>query len=214
MKLPLQAALWCLCIPACSGTVSATSGDAGGKGPSVEDSSGMDASEGDATLVMGILGGKPFSSRSAWGLVVPNGPGASVVAVVIPENFSLSCEILTSRSMIDHASSAQLEIVIETAESPLTPGTYDVLSADAGGPAAKTARAYFAEVDANCGDASTEMTASGSVIISAFDSAAVAGSLDLTFSNGDSVTGEFSAPVCAMPQGAGDITQAPLVCLH
>jgi hypothetical protein len=39
------------------------------------------------------------------------------------------------------------------------PATYRVPPADAGGPAMRTASAYFREVDANCGDASVEMTA-------------------------------------------------------
>lgn len=211
MKVVLGLASCLLSTTACGGSsVTPNADQSSAAGAQVDGGSPIDGRveggsvEGGGAMTKGTLGGLPFSARGALGLFYSiYGPGIPpVVAVVMPANFSLSCDILqaeaTNNSDTAFANGAELEIILKTGGPALTPTTYHVLSADADGGLAMTAAASYLKVGPTCSDPSTEVTTAGIVTISAVSNATISGTFDLTFSNGDYATGKFSAPVCVV----------------
>jgi hypothetical protein len=172
-------------------------------------------------MVMGTLGGRPFSARGALALFNSGfGPGIPPqVAVGMPQNFDLTCDLLKKEavSRIEHANAAALDLFIETGGPPVRPGVYPVPPPDAGaasGAVAMTAMGWYQQLDGDCGAPSPETATSGSVVVSAIDRTAISGSFDLTFPNGDFATGQFSGPVCVVFEGStGAIAPRPPVCV-
>ena len=76
--------------------------------------------------------------------------------------------------------------------SSVTPGTYPVTATGLTG-------ALYGPNHAYCRSAASETAQSGTVTFTAIDGATISGSFDLTFQDGDHLTGTFSAPVCDVP---------------
>jgi hypothetical protein len=67
-----------------------------------------------------------------------------------------------------------------------------------------TAAAGFTAQDATCNPTSDEQATSGTITMTQVSTTTVAGSFDVTFANGDHLTGTFSAPVCTGTTLPGD----------
>lgn len=85
-----------------------------------------------------------------------------------------------------------------------------------------TAWADYTAIDGDCGNPSRELASSGTVTIfglaagdaSPLDGGAtVSGTFDLTFSNADHLSGQFSAPVCVGVTIPSRIGSLPTVCV-
>jgi hypothetical protein len=212
MRVYLREAAWLSCVAACSARSTTPAVDSElANTPRVAASPEVDANAGGSITVMGTLGGRPFSARGALALFnLGFGPGIPPeVAVGMPENFDLTCDLLKKdmASRIEHANAAALDLFIDTGGPPVRPGVYPVLRPDAGaasGAVAMTVSGWYQQLDGDCGAPSPETATSGSVVVSAIDRTAISGSFDLTFPNGDFVTGQFSAPVCVINEGGYD----------
>jgi hypothetical protein len=220
MRVYLRAAAWLVCLAACSGRSTRPTADSErANEPRVAATPEVDASVGGTVTLTGIRGGQPVSARSAIAVFDSGyGPGIPPVIVVgMPENFDLTCPVLKKDAAlnIQHPNAVQLDLLIETGGPPIRPGVYSITSPDAGGASgavAMTATGSYYQLDGDCGTPSLEMATSGSVVVSAIDRTNVSGSFDLAFPNGDFVTGEFSAPTCAVIVNYGGIGPPPVIC--
>ena len=71
------------------------------------------------------------------------------------------------------------------------PGQYAI-----GATTTTTAAAAFTAEDAKCKPTSDEQATHGTITLTQITTTTVAGTFDLTFANGDHLTGSFEAPVC------------------
>jgi hypothetical protein len=199
--------------PSASANLDGSSGSDASDTATASDTAVSDTATASGTAtVSGTVGGQAFSARGALGLVESIGPGSSpAIAVVIPANFAVTCGILQSKSgAVAFANAEQLEFYFFQVGATLTPSTYRVTQPGGGGAA--TARYSIANGD--CGVAYNETAGSGSVTITASDSAMFSGTFDLTFTNSDHLAGRFSAPICVLTS-SGDTIQPPQsFCLH
>ncbi len=174
-------ASWVLGAAACGGS---TSGSVG-KG---------------AATVNGTTAGRQFMAEDAAGVVgtwmTQNG-AVEEVDVLIAAGFSGICGRLQQPQSIGQASDAMLALVTFAASpgSSVTPGTYPVTTTGLTG-------ALYGPNPAHCSSAASEEAQSGTVTFTAIDGATISGGFDLSFQNGDHLTGTFSAPVCDAPLDA------------
>jgi hypothetical protein len=193
VKLALLAAGCGLWATACGGATFPAGEDAGV--PIVGDSgatAGQDA-EGVAA-VTGTAGGLAFEGRSAVGTFSPY---QNFTAIVIPANFEQSCADLQQaiRDHSVHSHSRFLLIELFSGTSPASPGEYVVAASTPGDAGPTPSFAMYRVADANC-SFTDEYAEGGNVVLTTADSRTIAGRVDLTFSNGDALSGTFSAPVC------------------
>ena len=83
------------------------------------------------------------------------------------------------------------------------------MPSDAG---AMTASADYRVGDPSC-NFTDEFASSGLVVLTAVDSEAIAGHLDVAFPNGDALTGTFSAPVCVVVAPPVEVSPPPVICV-
>jgi hypothetical protein len=132
--------------------------------------------------------------------------GVKAVVVEASTNADV-CGDLQSSQCRFHASSQKVTILVARvnlvppgSEPPLTPGTYTV-SADLAHPTVDAAGAYVAYAQTIAVDPSFAVTSGTSVAGGAIQLTDVAGpvtgSVSLTFTDGSSVAGTFSAPFCS-----------------
>jgi hypothetical protein len=187
----------------------------------VDSSLRIDATEGSAT-VSGMVGGQPFVARGAFGLFIQ--PDLSTMLIALPVNYNVTCDFLQSHDnngIVLFANQTELVITLQSGPAVMPGGTYRVPINDSGG-ATMTAWADYTAIDGDCGNPSRESASSGSVTIfelgagdaSALDGGAtVSGTFDLTFSNADRLTGQFSAPVCVGGMAMSWIGPPPTICV-
>jgi hypothetical protein len=189
--------------------------------PPIDASPEVDASVEGAVTVQGTLGGRPFSPTGAVGVVESiSGTGF----IELPENFDLTCDSYAmppkGATALWHANGVDLDFSLHVDGSngpPFLAGTYRVAQSGSG-VTAMTVDATYKHLDSDCNLATStlERATSGTVTVTAVDSATISGSFDLAFPSGDSAAGRFSGPVCSFdvvsgpqgPQGLGP------VCLH
>jgi hypothetical protein len=81
--------------------------------------------------------------------------------------------------------------------APLTTGSYPlIVSDDMEKPNSNVALAYYGTTDGKCQLSKVLQAKSGSVTIDHIEKGTYAGTFDVTFDNGERVTGRFDAPQC------------------
>jgi hypothetical protein len=83
------------------------------------------------------------------------------------------------------------------------------MPSDAG---AMTASADYRAGDPSC-NFTDEFAASGYVVLTEVDSQTIGGHFDVTFPNGDALTGTFSAPVCVVWAPPVEVSPPPEKCV-
>ena len=147
-----------------------------------------------STSVVGTVAGKPVVSAETAGMVGQHDAAGSPYAGAIIGNQAGTCAFL-STGMTAPANTTLLEIRVSSfsGTSPPAPGTYPV------GLNSNQTAFGFAEVagnDPQCVQTISQTAQSGSITLDTVGSAAVSGSFDLTFPNGDHLRGQFYGPVC------------------
>ncbi len=209
--LLLVAAAYGLWVAGCGGATLAGSGDAGTATRGDAGATAETDGEGPAVIV-GTAGGRAFSARGAIDEV--SGESASFATIVIPANFDLSCADLqqAARSGSARANLRFLIIWLFGTATSMVPGVYDATPSAPSNTGARSATAFYRVLDATC-SATDEYAASGNVAVTAVDSATISGHLDLTFPNGDTLTGTFSAPVCPVVTRPVEVSPPPTTCV-
>ena len=163
-------------------------------------------------MIAGTAGGLPFSARGAIDEVAPDTPHFATIG--IPANIGLTCGDLqqAARDRTVHANSRYLVIYLVSTAPSVGPGGYVVVPSMPSDAGAMTASADYRVADPSC-NFTDEFAASGLVVVTAVDSEAIAGHLDVAFPNGDALTGTFSAPVCVVVPPAVEVSPLPAMCV-
>jgi hypothetical protein len=141
--------------------------------------------------VSGTAGGAPLAVTDEVAFVgtgMENGVTQAYAGVFIT-NVAGTCGILQRGA--NPPSLQMLQIAVGAPGSTVTAGSYAL-----GSSTTSTASALFQAEDATCTPTTNEQASSGTITLSSVDGSTVKGSFDLTFANGDHLTGSFSAPVC------------------
>jgi hypothetical protein len=191
MRPLLAITLWVLGAAACG---SSTSGNVGKA----------------AATANGTTAGRPFMAEDAAGVVgtwMTQDGLVEEVDVLIAAGFNGICGRLQQPQNVGQASDAILALATFAASpsGSVTPGTYPVTATGLTGALYGPSLAY-------CQSAASETAQSGTVTFTAIDGATISGSFDLTFQNGDHLTGTFSAPVCDAPLSAVSQQSPHAVC--
>jgi hypothetical protein len=210
--LVLVAAACGLWAAGCGGATLAGNGDAGAATAGDAGVAAQLDGEGPAAID-GTAGGRPFSARGAIDEV--SGESAAFATIVIPDNVDLTCADLqqATRTGLVRANSRFLVIWLFASATSMVPGEYVATPSTASNTGAMSATAFYTVVDGACG-ATDEYAESGSVVLTAVDSATISGHLDLAFPNGDTLTGTFSAPVCRVVTIPAEDSPPPMTCVQ
>lgn len=164
-------------------------------------------------LVSGTVAGSIFTPADAAAVVIPpttcNVPGLGPVHVaglaVGFGTFPGLCAYLQAGHLCDHkASATRAGVVVGKGglfqrPGPVGPGTYAVDTSlptpDWKGNATYTTGGAEA-TDGACSVTGNPSASAGSVTIAAVDGASAQGSLDVTFSDGSHLAGDFAVPLC------------------
>jgi hypothetical protein len=229
MKVELLTIAWTSCAASCGGAKALAPADASNDAAvsmsdvmvtATLDGAITDGSYGGGAEVRGTAGGQAFASHGAIGVSTqaPSDPSVpNLVTIGIPANFDLTCaqEKQSSSMNIARPSHSLLAFSLSAGGTPLVAGTYIAASNSAGDAGAMTASGAYTVTDANCSRVFQEMVTGGSVTVTAVDSTAISGSFELSFPNGDQLTGQFDAPLCyVFVRGFGAIVPPPPTCLH
>jgi hypothetical protein len=160
-------------VAACSGSTSTLSGGGG----SVSVSGTVDGMPLAVTEVVALLGSQP------------QGHVSNADVVVIVTNFANTCAILGHGG--NPPSAQVLELAASATGSTVPTGQYVI-----GATPTTTAAAGFTAQDATCTPTSDEQATKGTITLTQVTDTTIAGSFDVTFANGDHLTGTFAAPVC------------------
>jgi hypothetical protein len=147
--------------------------------------------------VCGTARGAPFLARSSVGIGLPTTTCPEGVVGGLSLGFSAGLDLNDPANLCREAARASYVGVLFLAYDPSQPGTPIPPGTYAVSPAANSgAMPYVYSVDASCRWLSPNLLGrSGSVTIDSIDAARVAGSLDVTFSDGSRVRGRFDAPL-------------------
>jgi hypothetical protein len=178
---------------------------------------GGSSKSGPSNTVSGTIGGAAFTPVDVEALTlgpatcsltgVPGTVGAAGVAIEFASTPNV-CADLTSATCVAHPNSAGVTVFIASAAilggtAALAKTTYTVVANPASGfvPGANNSvQVAFAEshrLGASCHPPSaTPVTATGTVTLTDASATHLAGHVDLTFSDGGNLQGDFSVPTC------------------
>jgi hypothetical protein len=178
----------------------------------------------------GTMFGQPFTPADAAALLPGQGScslssvtaGVTGLAVRF-SSFQGLCSLMTSenRTCGSRANTTVLTLLVVSAKiggtaAPIQPGTYNITTTIPT-PSAQgntVAEGFAAKIGDCTTPPSTSFTASGTITIDTIGSN-VAGSADVTFSDGGHVSGSFSAPICGIQVDActvlGDLQASCIV---
>lgn len=165
---------------------------------------------GGVNAVTGTVAGVAFSGREAISAViqpvtcnVPGAPQFSVAGLVIGlTNFTGTCSV-AGNACNSKANAQGVVLVIGNlallgTASPVGPATYTVSPVGAFPISTSVAFAALGRTDASCTDvAGVPEVRSGTVTITSVSVGAASGSVSLTFADGSTLSGSFSATGCA-----------------
>jgi hypothetical protein len=123
----------------------------------------------------------------------------------------LSCETLGTEDNVNYKNAATLVLTVANATASVTPGTYVVLTGDAGSTLdVAGAGAEFTTTTASCGDGLDLNAIGGTVTLTAVSDTNVQGTFDVTFASG-AFSGAFDVDICVVPDtGNGTSSGMPL----
>jgi hypothetical protein len=141
-----------------------------------------------STSVSGSAGGQSFVVRDAVGLYNTTREYSGVFVT----NFPASCTLLQSGSTAPPQTQLlAIELIANGLGRAPGPGTYTL------GTTQNVAFVIsYVASDVNCNMTTNEQPTAASVILDSVDATAVTGTFDVTFANGDHLTGQFDGPVC------------------
>jgi hypothetical protein len=141
-----------------------------------------------STSVSGSAGGQSFAVKDAVGLYNTT----SEYSGVIITDFSGSCTLLGGGMTAPPSTQLlAIELIANGIGMAPGPGTYTLNKTQN----VDIIASYLAS-DANCKETVNEQATAGSVTMDTVGSTTVSGTFDVTFANGDHLTGQFDAPVC------------------
>jgi hypothetical protein len=145
-------------------------------------------SGGGSTAIAATIGAQSISLQNAVGVSgsLPENGATVYETDVFVANLSGACGLLQQNA---NPSNGVLLSIGIGGEAPVGSGTYAVT-------ATGNVRVSYVAQDVNCNVTVNEAAQGGTVTYDAVNSTAITGSIDVTFSSGDHVTGEFSAPIC------------------
>jgi hypothetical protein len=171
---------------------------------------------GSATLT-GTIGGQPMTGRDAVSAIVGAGTAQSAALIVLT-NAANQCSLFTNHQAVRNGQLIAIGVGTQsgtqsgTTSIPPVVGSYPVYtstgSATASGPVAV---AVFSTTDASCHSTTPfppEGT-TGHVDITSVAASGYVGTVDITFSNGEHVTGNFNAANCAALNNLTPSTSCP-----
>jgi hypothetical protein len=140
------------------------------------------------TSVSGSEGGQSFAVKDAVGLYDTTREYSGVIIT----DFSGSCTLLASGMTAPPSTQLlAIELIANGIGMAPGPGTYTL------GTTQNVAIVVaYAASDANCNETVTEQATGASVTLDTVNTTTVTGTFDVTFANGDHLTGQFDAPVC------------------
>jgi len=141
-----------------------------------------------STSVGGTVGGQSFDVKDAVGFYNTT----SQYSGLFITNFTGSCTLLAGGLTAPPSTQLlEIELIADGIATAPGSGTYTL-----GTTEDVLLIATYAASDANCNAAVTEEASAGSVTMDTANATTVTGTFDLTFPNGDHLTGQFDAPVC------------------
>jgi hypothetical protein len=140
-----------------------------------------------STSVSGTAGGQSFEVMDAVGLYNTTREYSGVFIT----DFTGSCTLLASGMTAPPSTQIlEIELIANGIGMAPGPGTYAGTTKDV------VILATYAASDANCKETVTEEATETSVTLATANATTVTGTFDVTFPNGDRLTGQFDAPVC------------------
>jgi hypothetical protein len=158
---------------------------------------------GDSTHVDGTITGTRFVAKEALSATVTQTFGDRTVSwaaiAISPESGicgTLGAGGVPKSTRLLLLSLADLDEA-GVAHAPATAGTYTIVAQQTETPPPHPASAVWMSLDGACQAAAPAPSRSGSVVLSNVANGSYDGSLELTFDNGDRITGQFSTTNCA-----------------
>jgi hypothetical protein len=159
--------------------------------------------------VAGTAGGVAFEARGAVDAIM-YGHSATIL---IPANFDQTCASLEQatrdRSVQAHA---RLLDLLLTGPASMGPGEYVVVPNTPSDAGPTTATAIYRAADAYC-NFTDQYAESGKVVVTALSAHALEGRLDLAFANGNTLSGTFAGPVCAIVLPSVEVSPPTAMCM-
>jgi len=164
-------------------------------------SSGSSSDMGGGQL-SGVLQGAAFNPAEGGAVVIPPGNCDTSFYSALILGFSATSGLCTyaQEAMLCDARASDTILTVGVvdvgtgAQTPVGPGTYTI-----GGSSSRQVTASFTKTDATCTDSVPgTVTASGTVTLSTITASRVAGSVDLTFSDGSHAQGSFDVALCSV----------------
>lgn len=210
MKRIVLAVLFSDAVAACSGSSAPATDDAGASGDAA-------AAGDDAATVMGTVAGKPFTpvdTIALKGVYDPSYPG---IVTIVMGNMPNLCALFQQLAGLPGSHAAKANLVElgftlgdTTSTSTVVVGTYTPSSSpnllDSAG---------WDSYDGTCSATHSGGTSSATVTLNSVG-AVYAGTFDMTFTDGNRISGSFSAPLCSIPlpdAGSGTSGDGGTVCL-
>jgi len=148
--------------------------------------------------VNGTIGGQPMDAQDSTSNIYSFDADSEGLVYIM--NVASSCAMLTAGNQPSNAKVIAIQIAVKSAtgiSAPSAVGTYPMYTAaNVGGANGNVALARYQTSDATCNPTSDIEASSGSVTLTRVDATIYAGNFDMTFSNGDHVTGSFNANRC------------------
>jgi hypothetical protein len=180
-------------------------------------------SSGPQATVNGTIGGQPIASAdtiAATGTTTGQFGNVAYLSEFIG-NVTGACALAQQHQ--NKANATGIELVIQTEgpekQSPIGPGTYAITNGSPAGYAVTsrlTVTAAYLSFDGQCNNTIADTAAQagiGTITIVAVSPSSVSGNFDLTFPNGEAVSGNFDSPVCTYnplaPQPAAPVACQP-----
>jgi hypothetical protein len=173
---------------------------------------GSNFATGTATLT-GAIGGHPMTGRDAVSVIVGAGTAQSAALMVLT-NAANQCSLFTNHQAVRNAQVIVMGLGTQSGTTSTAPvvGSYPIYtlagSVTASGP---VAIAQFATTDASCHTTTpvpVEAT-TGHVDLTSVAPAGYVGTLDVTFSNAEHITGSFNTANCAALGNLSPSTTCP-----